>query len=124
MSEFVDRTTLHVKGGDGGNGAASIRREKFKPLAGPDGGNGGDGGSVIAVADPNATTLLDYSYMPHRTAQSGTMGQGDDKDGRKGADMILPVPVGTVVFEALPKTGDADADADARQHHEDRKSVV
>ena len=118
MSEFVDRTTLHVKGGDGGNGAASIRREKFKPLAGPDGGNGGDGGSVIAVADPNATTLLDYSYMPHRTAQSGTMGQGDDKDGRKGADMILPVPVGTVVFEALPKTGDADADADARQHHE------
>lgn len=117
MSEFVDRATLHVKGGDGGNGAASIRREKFKPLAGPDGGNGGDGGSVIAVADPNATTLLDYSYMPHRTAQSGTMGQGDDKDGRKGADMILPVPVGTVVFEALPRTGDADAAAEAKQNH-------
>jgi len=103
MSEFVDRVTLHVKGGDGGNGAASIRREKFKPLAGPDGGNGGDGGSVIAVADSNATTLLDYSYMPHRIAQSGTMGLGDDKDGRQGADLILPVPVGTVIFEAPTK---------------------
>ncbi len=104
MSEFVDRVTMHVKGGDGGNGASSIRREKFKPLAGPDGGNGGDGGSVIAVADANATTLLDYSYMPHRVAQSGTMGLGDDKDGRKGEDLILPVPVGTVIFEAIPKS--------------------
>ena len=100
MSDFVDRVNVHVKGGDGGNGAASIRREKYKPLAGPDGGDGGHGGSVIFVADTNATSLLDFRYMPHRVASSGTQGLGDDKDGRNGEDMILPVPVGTVVFEA------------------------
>lgn len=60
MSDFVDRVTVHVKGGDGGNGSAGIRREKYKPLAGPNGGNGGDGGSVIFVASRNATSLLDY----------------------------------------------------------------
>lgn len=100
MSDFVDRVNVHVKGGDGGNGAASIRREKYKPLAGPDGGDGGHGGSVIFIADTNATSLLDFRYMPHRVASSGTQGLGDDKDGRNGEDMILPVPVGTVVFEA------------------------
>ncbi len=100
MSDFVDRVTVHVKGGDGGNGAASIRREKYKPLAGPDGGDGGDGGSVIVVADTNATSLLDYRFMPHRTAPNGTMGKGDDKDGSKGEDLILPVPVGTVIFSS------------------------
>ena len=105
MSDFVDRVTVHVKGGDGGNGAASIRREKYKPLAGPDGGDGGDGGSVIVVGDTNATSLLDYRYMPHRTAPSGTMGKGDNKDGSRGEDLILPVPVGTVVFAASSVTG-------------------
>lgn len=100
MSDFVDRVTVHVKGGDGGNGSAGIRREKYKPLAGPNGGNGGDGGSVIFMADSNANSLLDYRFMPHREAESGTMGLGDTKDGSKGADLILPVPVGTVVFEA------------------------
>ena len=74
MSDFVDRVTVHVKGGDGGNGSAGIRREKYKPLAGPNGGNGGDGGSVVFVADRNATSLLDYRFMPHRVAGSGTMG--------------------------------------------------
>ena len=100
MSDFVDRVTVHVKGGDGGNGSAGIRREKYKPLAGPNGGNGGDGGSVVFVADRNATSLLDYRFMPHRVAGSGTMGLGDNKDGSKGEDLILPVPCGTVVFEA------------------------
>ena len=80
MSDFVDRVTVHVKGGDGGNGSAGIRREKYKPLAGPNGGNGGDGGSVVFVADRNATSLLDYRFMPHRVAGSGTMGLGDNKD--------------------------------------------
>lgn len=108
MSEFVDRVVLHVKAGDGGNGAASIKREKFKPLAGPDGGDGGDGGSVIAVADQNATTLLDYRYLPHRKAGDGTMGKGDDKDGSKGADLILPMPVGTMVFAAVGEDEDAE----------------
>ena len=105
MSDFVDRVTVHVKGGDGGNGSAGIRREKYKPLAGPNGGNGGDGGSVIFMADSNANSLLDYRFMPHREAGSGTMGLGDTKDGSKGADLILPVPVGTVIFEAKGPQG-------------------
>ncbi|RSX46064.1 GTPase CgtA [Bifidobacterium castoris] len=105
MSDFVDRVTVHVKGGDGGNGSAGIRREKYKPLAGPNGGNGGRGGSVIFVADPNANSLLDYRFMPHRNAESGTMGLGDTKDGSQGADLRLPVPVGTVVFTARGAEG-------------------
>lgn len=105
MSDFVDRVTVHVKGGDGGNGSAGVRREKYKPLAGPNGGNGGDGGSVIFVADVNANSLLDYRFMPHRTAGSGTMGLGDTKDGSKGDDLILPVPVGTIIFEAKGEQG-------------------
>ena len=105
MSDFVDRVTVHVKGGDGGNGSAGIRREKYKPLAGPNGGTGGDGGSVIFMADQSAISLLDYRFMPHREAGSGTMGLGDTKDGSKGADLILPVPVGTVIFEAKGPQG-------------------
>ena len=105
MSDFVDRVTVHVKGGDGGNGSAGIRREKYKPLAGPNGGNGGDGGSVIFVASRNATSLLDYRFMPHRSAGNGTMGLGDNKDGSKGDDLILPVPCGTVVFTARGAQG-------------------
>lgn len=105
MTDFVDRVTVHVKGGDGGNGSAGIKREKYKPLAGPNGGNGGDGGSVIFVADSNANSLLDYRFVPHRSAASGTMGLGDTKDGSKGADVVLPVPPGTVIFEAKGPQG-------------------
>lgn len=105
MSDFVDRVVVHVKGGDGGNGSAGIRREKYKPLAGPNGGNGGDGGSVVFVADQNANSLLDYRFMPHRSAGNGMMGMGDNKDGSKGDDLILPVPVGTVIFEARGAQG-------------------
>ncbi|MEK0306108.1 GTPase ObgE [Bifidobacterium favimelis] len=107
MSAFVDRVTIHVKGGDGGNGASSIRREKYKPLAGPDGGDGGDGGSVYLQADPNATSLLDFRYLPHRSAGSGTMGLGGDKDGSQGDDLVLSVPVGTVVFKAIGAEGES-----------------
>lgn len=96
---------MHVKGGDGGNGSAGIRREKYKPLAGPNGGNGGKGGSVIFVADPNANSLLDYRFMPHRSAGNGTMGLGDTKDGSQGDDLRLPVPIGTVVFTARGAEG-------------------
>lgn len=78
---------------------------KYKPLAGPNGGNGGKGGSVILKADQNATSLLDFRFMPHRTADSGTMGLSDTKDGSNGADLVLPVPVGTVVFEARGAQG-------------------
>ncbi|QAY62121.1 GTPase ObgE [Xylanimonas allomyrinae] len=97
MASFVDRVVLHAAGGDGGHGVASIRREKFKPLAGPDGGNGGDGGSVRLVVDPQTTTLLAYHHSPHRSATSGTQGMGDDRDGAKGEDLVLTVPDGTVV---------------------------
>ncbi|WP_159794196.1 GTPase ObgE [Puerhibacterium puerhi] len=97
MASFVDRVVLHASGGDGGHGVASIRREKFKPLAGPDGGNGGDGGSVRLVVDPQVTTLLEYHHLPHRHATNGTQGMGDDRDGAKGEDLVLRVPDGTVV---------------------------
>ncbi|MEU4360421.1 GTPase ObgE [Promicromonospora sp. NPDC023987] len=97
MASFVDRVVLHAAGGNGGNGCASIRREKFKPLAGPDGGNGGDGGTVKLLVDASTTTLLEYHHSPHRRATSGTQGMGDDKDGAKGGDLILKVPDGTVV---------------------------
>ena len=97
MASFVDRVVLHVAGGDGGHGCTSIHREKFKPLAGPDGGDGGHGGSVILRVDPSVTTLLSYHRSPHRSAGSGTPGMGDWRRGENGADVILPVPEGTVV---------------------------
>ncbi|GGC12818.1 GTPase ObgE [Cellulomonas carbonis] len=97
MATFVDRVVLHVSGGDGGHGCASIRREKFKPLAGPDGGNGGDGGDVVLVVDPQVTTLLEFHHSPHRHAPSGTQGMGDDRQGGAGEDLVLRVPDGTVV---------------------------
>jgi GTP-binding protein len=97
MTTFVDRVVLHVAAGDGGNGCASIHREKFKPLGGPDGGNGGRGGNVTLVVDPNVTTLLDYHRSPHRRATSGKQGQGSHRSGADGGDLVLPVPNGTVV---------------------------
>jgi len=95
---FVDRVVLKVRGGQGGDGCASVRREKFKPLGGPDGGNGGHGGDVTLVVDRNVTSLLDYHRRPHREAGNGKPGKGDDQDGAKGADLVLPVPDGTVVL--------------------------
>ncbi|GEL95087.1 GTPase ObgE [Cellulomonas composti] len=97
MATFVDRVVLHASGGDGGNGCASIHREKFKPLAGPDGGNGGGGGSVVLEVDPQVTTLLEFHHLPHRHAPSGTQGMGDHRAGATGADLVLGVPDGTVV---------------------------
>ncbi len=97
MATFVDRVVLHARGGDGGNGCTSIRREKFKPLAGPDGGNGGNGGDVVLEVDQQVTTLLDYHHSPHRTATSGTQGMGDNRHGAAGGDLVLKVPDGTVV---------------------------
>jgi GTP-binding protein len=94
---FVDRVVLHLFAGNGGNGCVSVRREKFKPLGGPDGGNGGRGGDLVLVVDPNVTTLLDYHRSPHRKAGSGTPGQGDLRTGALGGDVELPVPEGTVV---------------------------
>ncbi|MDN4478369.1 GTPase ObgE [Demequina sp. SYSU T00039] len=97
MATFVDRVTLHVTAGNGGHGVASVHREKFKPLGGPDGGNGGRGGSVILVVDPQVTTLLDYHHAPHRTAENGKQGAGDMRHGANAADLRLGVPNGTIV---------------------------
>lgn len=99
MSRFVDRVVIHVRAGDGGNGCASIHREKFKPLGGPDGGNGGRGGSVVLVVDPQVHTLLDFHFRPHIAAASGKQGQGSNKDGAAGADLEIKVPDGTVVLD-------------------------
>ena len=106
--EFVDRVVLHVAGGDGGHGCASVHREKFKPLGGPDGGNGGSGGDVVLVVDPGETSLLSYHRRPHQRAGSGRPGQGGNKNGADGGDLVLPVPDGTVVRDG--ETGEVLAD--------------
>ena len=100
VPSFVDRVTLHVAAGRGGNGVASVHREKFKPLGGPDGGNGGPGGSVILRVDPDVTTLVDYHHSPHRRGEHGGHGAGAHRNGGHGADLVLPVPDGTVVSTA------------------------
>lgn len=96
---FIDEIDVFVKGGDGGAGCVSFRREKFIPHGGPDGGDGGDGGDVVLVADPAITTLLDFHYKRHYNAERGHHGKGADRHGRSGADTILRVPLGTVVTE-------------------------
>lgn len=97
MTTFVDNVTLHLRAGNGGNGCVSVRREKFKPLAGPDGGNGGNGGDVVLIADPQVTTLLSFHRHPHQSAENGGFGMGDNRSGHSGAHTELSVPVGTVV---------------------------
>jgi GTP-binding protein len=97
MATFVDRVTLHAAAGSGGDGCVSVHREKFKPLGGPDGGNGGRGGEIILVVDSDTTTLLDFHHSPHRKATNGKLGYGDYCNGAEGKDLILSVPNGTVV---------------------------
>ena len=100
MPSFIDRVVIHAVGGNGGHGCTSIHREKYKPLAGPDGGDGGHGGDVVLVADPRVTTLLTYHRSPHRSAGNGTPGMGGWRRGTDGKDLVLPVPEGTVVKDA------------------------
>jgi len=97
---FVDRVVLHVTAGNGGHGCASVHREKFKPLGGPDGGNGGRGGDVVLVVDPQVHTLLDFHHHPHQRAGNGRPGAGKHRSGADGADLELAVPNGTVVHAA------------------------
>lgn len=98
--KFIDEATIHVHAGDGGNGCASFRREKYIPKGGPDGGDGGRGGSIYAVADRNINTLIDYRYTRSHRAQRGENGRGSDCYGKGGEDLILRVPVGTVITDA------------------------
>ena len=107
MAEFADRVTLQVQAGHGGNGCASIHREKFKPLGGPDGGNGGRGGDVILEVDASSATLLDFHRRPVRRAGNGRQGEGSNRTGANGPDLIIAVPNGTEV-----KTADGEVLAD------------
>jgi GTP-binding protein len=97
VAEFADHVTVTVKAGDGGHGCASVHREKFKPLGGPDGGNGGRGGDVIVEVDPGMATLLDLHRRPARRAGNGKQGSGSHRNGADGADLVVTVPDGTVV---------------------------
>jgi GTP-binding protein len=107
VAEFADRATLKVQAGHGGHGCASIHREKFKPLGGPDGGNGGRGGDVILQVDPSVATLLDFHRRPVRRAGNGRQGEGSNRTGADGADLVIGVPNGTEV-----KTKDGEVLAD------------
>jgi GTP-binding protein len=106
--KFIDEVKIRVIAGDGGRGCVSFRREKFVPRGGPNGGDGGDGGNVIAVADPQLTTLLDLRYQKQYKAGRGEHGQGKDCHGRRGEDCIIKVPVGTLIRDGA--TGDLLAD--------------
>jgi len=96
---FVDEAAIYVKGGDGGDGCVSFRREKYVPRGGPDGGDGGDGGSVILLADPNLSTLLDLVSKREHRAADGRPGRSRNRTGASGADIVVRVPVGTVVID-------------------------
>ena len=111
---FIDRVIVRVAAGTGGSGISSFRREKFAPLGGPDGGDGGKGGDIIVLADSNLATLLDYTYRDQWEAERGEHGSGSNKTGRSGADLTLPVPPGTIVrnHETNEILGEVLADGD------------
>lgn len=99
--KFIDEARIEVMAGKGGNGASSFRREKFVPFGGPDGGDGGRGGSVFAVADENVNTLVEYRFVKKYLAQNGERGRGADCYGKGGDDIELRMPVGTVITDAV-----------------------
>src|SRR5688500_10123029 len=104
---FVDEAEIHVAAGHGGAGALSFRREKFIPRGGPDGGNGGKGGSVYLVADPHRNTLVHFRFTPEFAAERGGQGEGSLRSGRDGHDLEIKVPVGTLVFVRAPELADS-----------------
>jgi len=102
--KFLDQVKIYVKAGNGGDGSPSFRREKFIEYGGPDGGDGGKGGSVILKSEQNLNTLIDYRYQQHHKAERGENGMGQNRTGKGGEDLILKVPLGTQVFEEDNKT--------------------
>ncbi len=106
--KFIDEATIHVIAGNGGNGVASFRREKYIPRGGPDGGDGGRGGSIFAIADRNINTLIDYRYARIHRARNGQNGQGSDRYGKSADDIVLRMPVGTLIKDI--NTGNIIAD--------------
>lgn len=113
--KFVDYAKIHVKAGDGGRGCVSFRREKYVPRGGPDGGDGGRGGSVIIKATKELNTLLDFRYKREYKAERGEHGKGSNKHGRDGEDRIIPVPIGTLIKDAETETVIADLDYDGAE---------
>ncbi|MDD3725805.1 MAG: GTPase ObgE [Candidatus Ratteibacteria bacterium] len=99
MVRFIDEAKIWVKAGDGGNGCVAFRREKYVPKGGPSGGNGGKGGDVIFKAKKDIRTLIDFHYRQHFKAEKGRNGEGSNKEGRSGEDLLIPVPVGTIIYE-------------------------
>jgi GTPase len=106
--KFLDEAKVYIRSGDGGNGCVSFRREKFIEFGGPNGGDGGKGGDVVAVAVEGLNTLIDYRYQQHHTAKNGRGGMGKDRHGANGADIIMKVPVGTQIYEEDGETLLAD----------------
>jgi GTPase len=106
--KFLDEAKIYIRSGDGGNGCVSFRREKFIEFGGPNGGDGGKGGDVVAVAVEGLNTLIDYRYQQHHTAKNGRGGMGKDRHGANGADIIMKVPVGTQIYEEDGETLLAD----------------
>jgi GTP-binding protein len=113
--KFIDEATIEVIAGDGGNGSASFRREKFVPRGGPDGGDGGRGGSIFAIADRNINTLIDYRYARIHRAKHGENGRGADQYGHGAPDIVLRVPVGTMIADADTATFVADLTVDGQR---------
>jgi GTPase len=108
--KFVDEVSIYIRSGKGGDGCVSFLRQKFLPKGGPDGGNGGKGGDIIFVADPNLNTLLDFRYQQHYTAQNGESGAGRQRYGKAGEDLRIRVPVGTLISDV--ESGEQLADLD------------
>ncbi|OUP08257.1 GTPase ObgE [Collinsella sp. An2] len=124
MGQFTDICRINVKGGDGGAGCMSFRREAFVPKGGPDGGDGGRGGNVIIQADAQLSSLIDYRYKHHFRAERGTHGRGARKDGKNGEDLVLKVPMGTVVRELDPETQEPLYDIADLTHDKERVVVA
>jgi GTP-binding protein len=112
MVKFIDEAKIYVKAGDGGRGCVSFRREKYVPRGGPDGGDGGNGADVIMIARRNMTSLLDYRYQRHYKAKRGVHGKGKDQHGKNAEDLLIPVPLGTMIkdFESGAFYGDLTED--------------
>lgn len=114
--KFLDKAKIHIKAGDGGNGAASFRREKYIEYGGPNGGDGGRGGDVIFRAVPNVNTLIDYRFKTHFAAERGQNGMGKMRTGFSGEDLILPVPTGTVILSENEEIEYADLNTDGMEY--------
>jgi GTP-binding protein len=121
---FVDEVDIRVSAGDGGRGCVSFRREKFVPRGGPNGGDGGHGGSVYLVASPHLNTLVNFRYHPEFHAKRGVHGMGSNRTGHDGADLVIEVPVGTVVFRKPPESGAGAPEMVADLTHEDERVLI